>query len=252
MKTLQNHGVMMSPESLPDRTERLVVRVLREMRLKYRRGDAVTVSDLVAPLGHRAAALGSALLAAPFVLPVSLGPLTLPAGVLICILALGLIVGAKKMAHSVRTGHPAPVEPHQGRLALWLARQRARLMATPFPESVHRILSRMARSTVKWKRRLSRPRLFGLVDGWSGEALCGAGILLGALLLLVPLPLIPLGNTFPALAIVFFAVGWTERDGLLSLLGMLMLGLTLAYFAIVAWVATGAIGWLAGWLPGAR
>lgn len=235
----------MSLNQFPDRTERLVVRVLREMRLKYRRGESVTLSDLVVPLGHRAAALGSALMAAPFVLPVSLGPLTLPASLLMCLLGLGLMAGAHKMAGSGRQTAP----DQQGRFKSWLARQRMRLMATPFPEAIHRVLSRFARSTVKWKRRLSRPRLFGLVDGWRGEAICGAGILVGALLLMVPLPLVPLGNTFPALAIVLFAVGWTERDGLLSLLGCVMLVVTLAYFAVVAWAATGALAWVAKWLP---
>ncbi|MCX7718710.1 MAG: exopolysaccharide biosynthesis protein [Candidatus Sumerlaeaceae bacterium] len=234
----------MSLNQFPDRTERLVVRVLREMRLKYRRGESVTLSDLVVPLGPRAAALGSAIMAAPFVLPVSLGPLTLPASLLICLLSLGLMAGALKMA-----GPHRQAALNQGRLGSWLARQRMRLMATPFPEAIHRVLSRFARSTVKWKRRLSRPRLFGLVDGWRGEAICGAGLLVGALLLMVPLPLIPLGNTFPALAIVLFAVGWTERDGLLSLLGCVMLVVTLAYFAVVAWAATGALAWLANWLP---
>ncbi|HEV2735921.1 MAG TPA: exopolysaccharide biosynthesis protein, partial [Longimicrobiaceae bacterium] len=75
--------------------------------------------------------------------------------------------------------------------------------------------------------------------------------LLGALLLAVPVPLLPLTNTVPALAILCFAMGWTHRDGLLTAWGGAALALSAAIFAAlgtgVALFGVEAVKRLAPW-----
>src|SRR5690606_40819141 len=53
---------------------------------------------------------------------------------------------------------------------------------------------------------------------------------------------ISLTNTFPALGILLFALGWLERDGLLTLLGSASLVLSAAIFAALG-AAVALVGW---------
>jgi hypothetical protein len=89
----------------------------------------------------------------------------------------------------------------------------------------------------KWVRRLervSRPhRLNGLVASHAATFLNNGALILGAALLMAPFGLIPFSNTFPALAILFLAVGLMQKDGLCILLGHCANLLTILYFALL-------------------
>lgn len=80
------------------------------------------------------------------------------------------------------------------------------------------------------------------MEGGRGRILCGTGIVAGALLLAVPIPLLPLTNTFPALGILLFALGRLERDGLLTVLGSASLLLSAAIFGALG-AAVSLLGW---------
>jgi hypothetical protein len=202
-------------------------RALAEAGGKYRDGGAASVGDLLRPLGPGAGALGAALLALPFLSPVSLGPVTTPASA-----AIGLLGWRLTRGH----GHsPLP----------------DRLMRVRLPEAVHRAMGRTLEAVLARVERVSRVRHARLVEGARGRRLCGVGILLGALLLAVPVPLLPLTNTVPAVAIVCFAMGWTHRDGLLTAWGGAALALSVAFFAAlgtaVALFGVEAVKRLAPW-----
>ena len=90
---------------------------------------------------------------------------------------------------------------------------------------------------MKWFRRLehvSRPRrLKGLTGGGLIGVINDLGLILGAVLLMMPFGLIPFSNTLPAVALLFFAIGLLQRDGICILLGHLMNVATMIYFAIL-------------------
>lgn len=228
--------------ALSQRTERLLVGALHAMRSKYRRGEVVTFGDLFRPLGPRAAAMGSAFVTLPLLLPVTIVPISGPIAALVAVLGMGMCVNAWRQEH--RDGHS--IIGGTGRLA----RLRNRLLDAPFPERVHRVMSGLARRTVRFKRRACRERMVGLTDGYPGQMLCGVALILGAALLVVPIPFIPLGNTIPAFTIVLCAIGWTERDGYLVMVGWLMAILAIVYFTAMAFLGVELLQWLkemAGW-----
>ena len=82
--------------------------------------------------------------------------------------------------------------------------------------------------------RISRPHRMpwlaspGLMDTINNLALIAA-----AILLMAPFGLIPFSNTLPALALLFFAIGLLQRDGLFIVLGHLGNVLTVIYFTVL-------------------
>lgn len=98
-------------------------------------------------------------------------------------------------------------------------------------------LSKAMDRGMKWVRRLerlSRPhRMSALASGKWMSVLNNGGLIVGAILLMAPFGLIPFSNTLPALAILFFAIGILQRDGVCTLLGHVMNIATAAYFALL-------------------
>jgi hypothetical protein len=83
-------------------------------------------------------------------------------------------------------------------------------------------------------QRFSRPRHPRLVAGRRGRVICGLGLMGGAVLLAIPIPLLPLTNTIPTLGILCFGLGWAERDGLMTILGALALLASMLLFVGIA------------------
>ena len=179
--------------------------------------------DLLDPLGARAPALGSALLALPFLWPLSLGPLTSPAAALIA-----------WFGYRVIRDHGSDRLPE-------------RLLALPLPERIHRLMVVFARRALRMRRRLRPGRMPGLVEGKRGRVLCGVAMVTGAALLAMPVPLLPFTNTLPALGIVLATVGWSEHDGGLvaagwvaQLLGLMLMFVLVGIIALGGWQAVSA------------
>ncbi|MDX2174834.1 MAG: exopolysaccharide biosynthesis protein [Candidatus Sumerlaeia bacterium] len=212
---------MTSATNPAPRTDRLLVGAFREVRDRFARKESVSLKHYLAPLGERSGIMGCAILAIPFLSPVSLGPLTIPASALIALLAFRLLRRTE--------GAPLP----------------DRFLRAPVPEAAHRFMARVLVRMVRLKRRFVRPRRSELVAGRRGEVICGCLLVGGAFLLAIPVPMLPLTNTFPALGIILTAVGWVERDGLLTLLsvgihaiGALVLG---AVFGAALWAGTAVL-----------
>ena len=102
---------------------------------------------------------------------------------------------------------------------------------------------------LRWFKKLekiSRPRRMAwLVRGRFMHFLNNAGLILGAVLLMAPFGLIPFSNTLPAVAILFFAIGFLQRDGVCILLGHLSNIATMIYFAIL--IGGGAVAIQKAW-----
>ena len=102
---------------------------------------------------------------------------------------------------------------------------------------------------LRWFKRLekiSRPhRMAWLIRGGLMHFINNSGLILGAVLLMAPFGLIPFSNTIPAVAILFFAIGFLQRDGVCILLGHLSNIATMIYFAIL--IGGGAVAIQKAW-----
>jgi hypothetical protein len=117
------------------------------------------------------------------------------------------------------------------RLELWLPKRiERRLVAT------ERLGSALRRGLVWFRRleRISRPhRISWAASDGAVRAINDCAIILGATLLMAPFGLIPFSNTFPAIALLFLAIGSLQRDGLFILFGHVSNLVTIAYFALL-------------------
>lgn len=200
--------------ALDQRVSAVLSEVIRTMP-----AEGLTLQGLLDRLGDRGLLILCMVLTMPFLLPVSIPGSSIPFGVLIALIAVGLVT------------HRAPWLP-----ARLMHRRLARGQVVPLLEKGARLFARL--------ERLVHPRLWPLTHG----ATLGRfnGILLGltGLLMMAPLPL-PLSNTLPAYGVLFLALGSVERDGCLVLAGYLMVLLTVGYFSAVG--VAGGMGASALW-----
>jgi hypothetical protein len=199
-------------------TGELLARAITELDRRYETAGSACLGDVLAALGPRAGALGAALLALPLVSPMNLGPVTLAASAAIALLGMGML----------RRGDPPPLPP--------------RLLAVPVPRPVFRVMRAMLSRLSGWIERPQPARTAAWVRGSVGRRICGAGIVAGAALLAIPVPILPMTNTFPALAVVFFVLGWSNRDARLTAWGIAALLAGAAVFAALG-IGVATLGW---------
>jgi hypothetical protein len=88
-----------------------------------------------------------------------------------------------------------------------------------------------------WVHRLekiSRPhRLRLLVEGRAVAIVNNLAFILASLMLMLPFSLIPFSNTLPALALLLYAIGFIQRDGVAVVLGHLSNIGTIVYFGVL-------------------
>jgi hypothetical protein len=189
------------------------------------RTEFVTIGDLLELIGEQGLLLFCIFLATPFLFPVSIPGSSTALGIVI------LLIGVGVMTNTI------PWLPEK-----LLAYQ---LRAT----SVVTILGKAA---VVFRRfeKLIRPRLLGLTGNAAINILNGAMLIVVALLLLIPLPLIPFTNTIPAIAIVLLCLGMAERDGVVIVLGYVATLASCAYIGAILWGAWRAGSGIGGYLQG--
>lgn len=82
--------------------------------------------------------------------------------------------------------------------------------------------------------RVSRPhRLPSLAQGRAMDAFNSLAFIFAALLLMAPFGFIPFSNTLPGIALLFYAIGMIQRDGVAILLGHVGTIVTVVYFGIL-------------------
>lgn len=176
-------------------------------------GDRVTFRAILAGLKHRALGFTTLIFALPCVLPMPPGIPT------VCGIAL-VIIGLNFVA----------------------ARRRLWLPAAIADKTVARAdLQRMANRVVPYMRRLEKfckPRL-PIMTELIGKIFVGLVLLVLGFIMILPIPL--LGNMPPGFAASVIALGITERDGLIVLIGLVVSVAAIAIASAATWAAIVAI-----------
>ena len=160
------------------------------------RDPAVTLRELLALLGEQGLLVFCGVLAAPFLLPVTVPMMSTVLGLPM------LLIGSSVMVSRVP----------------WLPE---RLLNHSLPSATVRGTLQRVRGWAERFEHLVRPRMLGMTGGRAINALNGLLVLIAVLLLMAPLPLVPFVNSIPALAIMLLCFGMAERDGLIIALGYL-------------------------------
>ena len=171
-------------------------------------GHRVTLRELLGLVGEQGLLVFCAILALPFLLPVTLPFMSTALGMPM------LLIGAAIVMNRVP----------------WLP---DRLIDHALPsETVQHVLGRAAHAAERFEH-LVRPRLLAL----TGTAFANS---VNGVVLMAPLPFVPFANTAPAIGVILLCIGMAERDGVVILLGHLVTVLaaifvgTLIYFAAKA------------------
>jgi hypothetical protein len=183
-------------------------------RLAEPETGSVTLGEVLAAVGERSFGALLVILAIPNMVAGLIPGLSILLGLPLLLVSLQLLVGAEKP---------------------WLPRRLARL------EIQRADLRRIVERTRKALRRLERalrPRLEFVTASWA-ERLIGLGCV--ALSILVFLP-IPFANLVPATGIMLFGFSMLERDGLMALAALGIVGLSAALFGGVAFAFITAAG----------
>jgi hypothetical protein len=177
-------------------------------------GERLTFREILTRLRHRAFGFTLLIFALPCCLPMPPGIPTV-CGIAIAIIALNLI-GARQR--------------------LWLPRAIAD--KSFLRADVRRLVERVTPHLERLER-VCKPRL-PIVTETVGKILIGIVILVLGFVMILPIPF--LGNMPPGLAASVIAIGMTERDGLIVLIGAFVSVAAIAVASVATWAAILGIG----------
>jgi hypothetical protein len=204
-------------QAVNQRVSAVLFEVIRTMP-----AEGLTLRGILERLGDRGLRMLCMVLTIPFLLPVSIPGSSIPFGVLIALIAVGVVT------------HRAPWLPNR-----LMNRRLARGHVVPMLEKGARLFARLE----QW----IHPRLLPLTHGPTVGRFNGLLLGVAGLLMMAPLPL-PLSNTLPAYGVLFLALGSMERDGYVVLAGYCMVLLTVVYFSAVGVVGGMGAGVLRSYL----
>lgn len=168
---------------------------LRRYFLEEERQPRVRLADILSLAGERVFGFLFVLISIPSALPIPAAGYSVPFAVVLFLLAVQLIAGAKRP---------------------WLPQ---RIMNSSLP--IVKVRS-FVNSAIPWLRRieaLARPRLSYICTSLPGRVIIGVAIALMSISMMIP---IPLTNTLPAIGIFVTAFGLTEDDGFICLAGLVI------------------------------
>jgi hypothetical protein len=145
-------------------------------------------------LGEQGLLVFCGVLAAPFLLPVTVPGMSTVLGLPM------LLIGFSVMVSRVP----------------WLPQ---RLLDRSLPSATARAILQKVRGWAERFEHLVRPRWLGLTGSGKVNIVNGALVIVAVLLLMAPIPLVPFVNSVPALAIILLCFGMAERDGVVIALG---------------------------------
>lgn len=175
-------------------------------------GPTVTLRQLLAIIGDHGPLLLCAVLTVPFLLPVSIPGVSTVFGLAILLLGIGITLNRMP----------------------WLPSQimDRSINADKLKHVLQRGINLVARV-----ENVIRQRISVLTSGTFAGRVNGLAIVAGAVLLMLPLGLVPFSNTLPAFGILFLRIGMSQRDGVLLIAGYGMLVATVLYFSVLAYLA---------------
>ena len=168
-----------------------------------KKNQGITVKILLDTLGVHSGLLLTLILSLPFLLPMPLPGLSTPFGVVLVLLGFSIALQRRP----------------------WLPKRLANMKV---PEPLLKKILEKSEPLLKYLQKWMKPRLLRLTATKAGVSLHGILIMLAATLLTVPAP--PGGNVGPALAIIFFSLAIIENDGVMSVLGFVILVATVVFF----------------------
>jgi hypothetical protein len=175
-------------------------------------GHVVTLRELLGLVGEQGLLVFCSILAMPFLLPVTLPFMSTALGAPMLLVGIAIVINRVP----------------------WLP---DRLLDRALPTvTVQHILERATRAADRFEH-LVRPRLLGLTSTAGVNSLNGIVLTAAVLVLMAPLPLVPLANTLPAIAIILLCLGMAERDGVLIIAGYVTVLVSTAYIAAILWFA---------------
>jgi hypothetical protein len=175
------------------------------------RDPVVTLRELLSLLGEQGLLIFCGVLAAPFLLPVTVPMMSTVLG--LPMLLIGFAVMVSRLP--------------------WLPE---RLLNHSLPAATVRNVLQKVRGWSERFEHLVRPRLLGLSGGRTINVVNGALLIIDVLLLMAPLPLIPFVNSLPALALILLCFGMAERDGVVIALSYLVSLISAVYVGGLLWL----------------
>lgn len=123
---------------------------------------------------------------------------------------------------------------------VWLPRWalKASLSRVAYRGAVSRIMR-----PIRFVENLTRPRLHALT-GPAGEVVMGVLCVLLAMIMALP---VPFGDMLPGLAMLFFALGVMQKDGIAVLIGVVWSVATVGYLFLIWRTVAEIVQHLAGW-----
>lgn len=175
------------------------------------RDPSVTLRDLLASLGEQGLLVFCGVLAAPFLLPVTVPGMSTVLGLPM------LLIGFAVMVSRVP----------------WLPE---RLLNYSLSAGTVRGVLQKVQGWAERFEHLVRPRWLALTGSRAINVLNGGLVIAAVLLLMAPIPLVPLVNSIPALAILLMCFGMAERDGLVIVLGYLLTLVAALYIGVLVYL----------------
>jgi hypothetical protein len=172
----------------PERTSEVLA------TLAHGEGERVTFGEILLGLRHRAAGFATLIFSLPCCLPMPPGIPTV-CGIALVIIALNLIAMRRRLWLPAAIAGSTVARSDLNRVIAW---------ATPLMRRLE---------------RYCRPRL-PIVTESVGKALVGLVIFVLGFIMILPIPF--LGNMPPAIAASVIALGMTERDGLVVVIGLVV------------------------------
>jgi hypothetical protein len=178
-------------------------------------GHEVTLRELLAHVGEQGLLVFCAILAMPFLLPMTLPFMSTALGLPMLLIGIAVVLNRVPWLPSRLLDHALP------------------------SATVQHVLERATRAAGRFEH-LVRPRLLALTDSALANSIHGVVLVIAVLVLMAPLPLVPFANTLPAVGVILLCLGMAERDGVLILLGQLVTLVATAFVGSLLWLAARA------------
>jgi hypothetical protein len=195
-----------------DRFRKTIFPALRFARDRQREAENPKLSDLLERLGPNGPSILILILSLPFSIPMlSLGPITVAISIVIITLSTTQL------------------------LPSFQSRLNSRLTISLNPAVVNG-LRKVAAKLAGWRHRERKLPVVTIMGIDTRRIVLNTVIIFHAVLLALPIPLLPLTNTLPAMSIAFFSMAILRRNDLHTIFGIIATALTIAWFALIAYV----------------